>query len=166
MKKILVVLGIIALAASISHAAMRAGVDVGNITLLGINAATPYVGFQLNPDQTIDVGLTYTSMNDGNTTNLGLFGRFESNFMKADKVDVYWYGLLGLASSKAGGVTTTTINIAGGMGAEYMIAKNFAIYGNVALLTLQSMSNGGSQTNFGLVAGDLFAYSGLRIYLD
>jgi len=157
MKKTLVVLGIIALVASVSHAAMRAGVDVGG---------TPYLGFALNPDQTIDVGLTYTSQNDGNTTNLGLFGRFEGNFMKADKVDVYWYGLLGLASGKALGTTTTTITITGGMGAEYNIAKNFSIYGNAALLTIQSMSNGGSQTNFGLVTGDWSAYSGLRIYLD
>lgn len=156
MKKILLVLGLAILVASASYASVF-GVDVGG---------TPYMGFQLNENQRVDVGLMYISNNDGATTNLGIFGRFDNKIAEVDKLNLSWAGQLGITSAAAAGATTTTIVLTGLLSAEYKITDVVALYGNIYLLTLQSVGAGGaSATSFGVLTGDGQAYSGIRIYI-
>ena len=159
MKKIIVVLGLIALIASASSALMRAGVE----TVVG--APFPYVGWQLNDSQAVDVGLTYASTNNGNLTNLGLGGKYTQKIMEVKQVKLNWFGMLGIASANAAGASTTTITLLGGLGAEYKLTDSVGVYGDVDLLTIQSMSGGATGTNFWLVTGDVNCYSGVRIYI-
>ncbi|MBN2057456.1 MAG: hypothetical protein JW782_01495 [Candidatus Saganbacteria bacterium] len=159
MKKIIAILGLVTLVATASSAVMRVGVEDG----------IPYMGWQLTEMQALDVGLGYTSTNDGNNTNLNLFGKYTQNIVEAKNVKLNWSGTLGLASTKqAAGVasaTWTTISLIGSLGAEYMINDVIAIYGDIDLLMLQSMSGDVTGTNIWLVTGSGNCYSGIRIYI-
>jgi hypothetical protein len=160
MKKILLILGVIALIATASSAAMRVGVE----TVAG--ATFPYMGWQLSPTQAIDVGLTYLSINDGAATTLGLGGKYTQVLTEVNKLKLGFSGMLGINSAGGTGLTsTTTITLIGGVGAEYMIAEAVGIYGEIDLLTIQSMSGGATGTNIFMVTGDGNCYSGIRIYI-
>ena len=154
MKKIIAVLGLAVLIATMSSAAMRVGVENGQ----------PYMGWQLSPMQAIDVGLGYTSTNNGTFTNLLLFGKYTQNIATVKNVKLNFSGTLGINSANTG-VSTTTLGLVGSVGAEYMIADNISIYGDIDLLTIQSMSGAATGTNMFLVTGDGNAYSGIRIYI-
>lgn len=159
MRKIIMILGLIALIASASSALMRVGVE--NVA----GATFPYVGWQLTDTQAIDVGLGYTSTNNGNVTNLGLGGKYTQKITEVKQVKLNWYGMLGLNSANAGGASTTTITLLGGLGAEYKLTDAIGVYGDIDILTIQSMSGGATGTNFFLVTGDFNCYSGVRIYI-
>jgi hypothetical protein len=167
MKKIIAILGAVILIASASHAGMRVGVECLPLTgIAGAPGGLPYIGFQLNDSQTVDVGLTYASMNNGNQTGLGLVGRFESVIMKIKNLKLNWSGILGIISVNNAGASSTTLQLQGGVGAEYMITDAFSVYGNIDILTLQNTSAGGTSTsNFMILTGNGNAYSGLRIYI-
>ncbi|MEA3494322.1 MAG: hypothetical protein U9R38_08085 [Candidatus Margulisiibacteriota bacterium] len=154
MKKLLVVLMGLAILASASQAYVF-GIETGFFT-----AGIPYMGFELNDSQRIDVGLNYVSLN--NATTLNLVGRFQNKLVTAKKLSAYWAGGLGIASAG----NTSTITISGVLGTEYMFDSNIGVYGDVNVLTLQSTSVGGaSTTNFYLLQGSNIAVAGLRVYL-
>jgi len=159
MRKMITILALVALIASASSAMMRVGVE--NAT----GATFPYVGWQLSDTQAVDVGLTYTSTNNGNTTNLGLGGKYTQKITEVKQVKLNWFGMLGIASANAFGASTTTITLLGGLGAEYKLTDAIGVYGDIDLLTIQSMSGAATGTNFFLVTGDFNCYSGVRIYI-
>jgi|GEM_PF-2249614 len=160
MKKFFTILLGLAILASVSHAYVF-GVDVGGIG----GGALPYMGFQLNTEQRVDVGLGYNDFSGGNNA-LVLMGRFENRIASENKLNLSWAGQLGIGSSSTGGTSTTTINILGLVSAELKITDAVALYGNIYLLNLTSTSVGGSSTTtFGILNGDLTAYSGFRIYI-
>lgn len=154
MKKLLIVLMGLAILASASQAFVF-GVESGFFT-----AGIPYMGFELNDSQRIDVGLNYVSLN--NATTLNLVGRFQNKLLTDKKVTAYWAGGLGILSAG----NTTTLTISGILGAEYMFDSNIGVYGDVNVITLQSISAGGaSTTNFYILQGSNIAIAGLRVYL-
>ena len=159
MKKALLLLGLAVIFASACQAEMIFGYD--------ITSGMPFMGFQVNENQRADVGLTYTSLNDGNTTNLGLMGKFENTMLTAGQLKAGWAGVLGIASGKAAGTDTTTITLSGLLTAEYKVSKNLGVYGSIYLLTFQNVNTGGtSATNFWLLTGDgANAYGGIRVYI-
>lgn len=154
MKKIIAILGLVVMVATASSAVMRVGVE----------NAMPYMGWQISDMQAIDAGLGYTSTNNGNVTNLTLFGKYTQDIIKVKNVTLNWSGTLGINSANAG-ATTTTLGLVGSLGAVYMINEVIAIYGDIDLLTIQSMSGAATGTNFFLVTGDANCYSGIRIYI-
>jgi len=174
MKKIalflaLVLVGSAAMAAAPAATAekpsgMRVGVE--SVFIQGVGTiGLPYIGFKLNDNQTVDVGLTYWSLNDGATTDLALVGRFENKITEIGKVKLNWSGTLGIISDNAG-ATTTILALIGAVGAEYKIADALSIYGNIDLINFQNTSGGGaSSTSYFLLNGNGNAYSGMRVYI-
>ena len=153
MKKAIILLVVLVLGTA-SFAAMRVGVENG----------LPYMGWQLSDMQAIDAGLGYTSTGNGAVTNLILFGKYTQNIMKVKNVNLNWSGSLGINSANAG-ASTTTIGLVGSVGAEYMINEVISIYGDIDLLTIQSISGAATGTNFFLINGDANCYSGIRVYI-
>ncbi len=153
MKKAIILL-VVMLLGTASFAVMRVGVENG----------TPYMGWQLSDMQAIDAGLGYTSTGNGAVTNLTLFGKYTQNITKVKNVNLNWSGTLGITSANAG-ATTTTLALVGSVGAEYLINEAISVYGDIDLLTIQSMSGAATGTNFFLVNGDFNCYSGIRIYI-
>jgi len=170
MKKIalllaLVLVGSAALAAAPAATAEKAsGMRVGIESISLLNIGMPYIGFKLNDNQTIDVGLTFQSENDGAITDLGIVGRLENKISEIGKVKLNWSGMLGIRSRNTGASTTTLVLI-GAVGAEYKIADNFSIYGNIDLLRLENKSGATTGTSFYILSGNTQAYSGMRVYL-
>ncbi len=159
MKKILLVLGLAVILASSSQALIF-GAEVGGM---------PYIGFRLNKNQVIDVGLSYNSQNDGDATNLTFLGRFENKIADVKKLKLSWAGQLTFGSAKTtfagASTTTTTITLAGLVGAEYKITDALGFYGYLNLLNYQTVSNGGSAASYWLLTGPALAYTGFKIYL-
>ena len=162
MKKAIILLVVLLLGTA--SFAMGVGVETN---LFGIT--TPFLRIGLNPNQSIDVGAYYNSINDSAFTDLQLWGRFNSVIAKMGKVTTSWAGVLGLRSDKGlsnFGADTTTIALRGLLGAEYDIVENVTIYGNVNLLTLNSASSGGaSATTFTLLTGNALIYTGIVVSL-
>ncbi|MFC1637595.1 hypothetical protein ACFL1W_01100 [Candidatus Margulisiibacteriota bacterium] len=158
MKKIIAVLGLVVLIATASSALNRYGVEAV------AGAIFPYMGWQISDTQAIDVGLGYTSTNNGGVTTLTLGGKYTQSLAVVNKVKLNWYGMLGIGSVNTG-ASTTTLTLLGGLGAEYMITEAIGIYGDIDLLTIQSMSGAATGTNFFLVQGDFNYFSGIRIYI-
>jgi len=150
MKKFLTIALLLMIACS-AHAMTRIGYDA--------NFAVPTYGFPINDTQMVDIGATYSSTNNGGTTNLQLLGKLENKIMTLDATKVFWAGQLGINST--GGAST--IRIDGLVGAEYKVAKNLGVYGNIYLFSLSSASG---NTSFSLLSGDANVYTGMRIYLD
>ena len=166
MKKVILVLGLVALIATAPQAAMRYGVESISV-MIGNTLNTyglPYVGFQLNENQTVDIGATYRSLSDGDTTILGIIGRLENKITEIGKIKLSWAGVLGIISVNAA-ANSTTLVLAGSVGAEYKISDAFGIYGNVDILNYQSVSGDITRTDLFILNGSGNAYTGMRIYI-
>ena len=130
MKKLLIT-SLLLMIACTAFAMDRIGID---------GTGVPFVSFKINDTQMADLGLSYSSTNNGAATNLNLLGRIENGIMNLDKVKLYWAGQL-LINSAAG---ASTITIDGIVGAEYKVSKNLGIYGNIDLVTIQSAAGASS----------------------
>jgi hypothetical protein len=154
-------------AAAPSSTKMYIGVMNKNISGVGVNC--PFIGFQINPDMSIDIGLTLVSQSTGGATNsmFGLFGRVNGVLAEISKVKVGWMGALNIGStSPAGGTSTTAISLAGALSAEYMITDSLSMFGDANLLQFGSASTGGtSSTDIRLMSSDPLCISGFRVYL-
>jgi hypothetical protein len=157
MKKILLVLGLAVILASSSQA----------VSIYGVDNGTPFMGFVLNETQRVDAGLGYTSSNDGDVTDLSVFGRFENKIADVKAIKLSWAGQLTLSTGQnAMGQDQTSITLAGLVGAEYKITDALGIYTNITLVSFTSQDTGGaSSTSFSLIGGPFRGYSGLRIYI-
>jgi len=155
MKRILFVLGLIALVATASSAAMVVGVEGG----------LPYMQLKMSDTQTADVGLNYTNTNANNNA-LTIRGRMNNAIATVGSVKTSWGIQLDIASGKTAGVDVTAITLQGLVAAELKIADQVGIYGNVALLSLTSTNTGGvATTSYNALAGSATAYTGIRVYL-
>lgn len=178
MKRVLISFLVLGLLASVSLAAKAPAakasakaVSSGMTYGVGVDVGgTAYVRMNLSDSTAVDVGLTLNSAGAvapaTATTTMGLMGRYETLLSRiSDQLKTVWGA--GLAFNSVGAAaTTTTITLTGYLGSELMINPNVALYGNITLLTFQSVSTAGaSVTNFGILAGPALAYSGLRIYL-
>ena len=138
---------------------MRFGVE--NVA----GTTVPYMGWDISSTQAIDAMLGYASFNNGGNTNLNIGGKYTQVIQKIKNVNLNFSGLLGINSATAAGASTTTLTMIGALGAEYKVNDVLSIYGDIDLLTLQSMSGGATGTNIFLVTGDFNCYSGIRIYI-
>jgi hypothetical protein len=164
MKKILVLIGIIALLASASQAKMVFGVDQGMGGVLGqVNGlgGLPYIGFMLNENQRVDVSLQYSDAGSSENAII-LAGRFENRIMTVNQLILSWGAMLGITAANPG--STTTINLAGIMSAEHKVTENLGIYGSIYLLGYSTTSPGGAN-RFVILDGNVTSYSGIRIYI-
>ena len=166
MKKLLVLCLALLLIAPASFAKGTGGIAGFGVDVFG----TPYMRLAMSEDMALDLGLGYTSVGAAggaaSTGTLNLLVRLNSVLLKVgNSVSAYWGAVLGYNTVSAA-ATTSTLTLAGQVGAEYAINDNVGLYGDVTVLSFQSLSTAGTGTsNFNLLTGGALAYTGLRVYL-
>jgi hypothetical protein len=153
MKKLVLLLGLAVILASSSQAIII-GSEFGGMS---------YVGFELGEDKEVDVGLTYSSVNDDATKTTGAQLRYKQDIAKVDKAKVGWGAQINYVTVD-GGATTT--NIIGLLSGEYAISDAVGIYTDIAVLNYQTVEQGGTSVkSYWLITGPFMAYTGFKIYL-
>ena len=150
MKKLIFVLGLALIMAS-SSLALTVGTEAGGVGYIGVPVGSGDV----------EVGLTYSNLNDGTTKTLGAMLRYRQNITEMAKTKLGWGAQVNYVKVDGGAATT---NIIGLLSGEYAITDVVAIYADISLLNYQTVDTP-SATSYWVLTAPVLAYTGFKIYL-
>jgi hypothetical protein len=146
-----------------SFAATAAADKPGPLGFGVLNGGVPTVRYYFNNNMAGEVG--FSLANVASTTQLQLSGALTNDFISDQKVKVHWGGMLTYTSNVAA-ANTTTINIAGILGAEAFIFPSLSLTIDIIPIAYTNVNANGNQSSvFQIGSATSTIFSSFHYYL-